>query len=135
MIAWVSILLLAAASLDLDQVRAIADPPKRAVRAIDLAGAKMTEARDHAQAYEFDRARKALDEVAEAAELALEATQAKRNVSAMKKVEQKCRDLLRRMETFKVDLPFDEREWMDPIERRVQVVQEQVLAGIMSRKR
>jgi molecular chaperone GrpE (heat shock protein) len=132
---WLAMIVLAASGTDLDQIRAEPDPPKRAQKAIDFSGQRLSDARDRASEGDFEGVQAALLQVAEAAELALEATQAKRNVGAMKKVEQKCRDILRRLETLKVDLPVDERDVVDPVEQRVHRVQERILDSIMGRRR
>ena len=132
---WIAIVLLAAGPADLDGIRAMTDAPKRAVKAIDYASQTFTQARDLISAGDFDAAKTALATTAEAAELARDSTQVKRNVGAMKKVEQRSRDLLRRLETLILDLPVDDREAVEPIRQRIRKVQEDVLASIMGRRK
>lgn len=132
---WVAIVLLAAVTPNLDRIRLEPDAPKRAVKAIDYAGLCLTEARERVSAGDFEASHEALARMAEAAELARESTHVKRNVGAMKKVEQRSRDLMRRLETLKLDFPIDERDAVDPIQQRIRKVQEDVLASIMGRRK
>lgn len=132
---WMTILALATGSAGLDRVLAEADPAKRAVKAIDHASQTLAQARDLVSKGEFDEALEALGEVAQAAELARDATQAKRHIPSMKKVEQRSRDLLRRLDTLKLDFPFEDRDSVEQIQKRIQKVQEDVLASILGRRK
>lgn len=132
---WLTMLTLATGSIDLERIRAEPDPAKRAVKAIEYASQSLAQARDLVSKGEFDAAQEALGAMADAAELAREATQAKRHISSMKKVEQRSRDLLRRLDTLKLDFPFEDRESVEAIQHRIQKVQEDVLASIMGRRK
>jgi alkylation response protein AidB-like acyl-CoA dehydrogenase len=134
-VTWLALAVLAADPAGLDRIRLESDPPKRAVKAIEYASQCLSRARELVSAGDFDGAQAQLALMAEAAELARDATQEKRHISSMKKVEQRARDLLRRLETLRLDLPFDERDAVEPIEQRVQRVQEEVLASIMGRRK
>lgn len=130
-----TIVALASGPIELERIRAEPDPPKRAVKAIEYASQCLARARDLVSKGEFDAAQEALAGMAEAAELARESTQAKRHINSMKKVEQRSRDLLRRLDTLKLDFPFEDREGVEAIQDRIQKVQEDVLASIMGRRK
>lgn len=132
---WLTMIVFAAGSADLDRIRMESDPPKRAVKAIEYSSQCLNQARNLVSKGEFDDAQATLVTMAEAAELARDATQAKRNVGSMKKVEQRSRDLMRRLETLKLDFPVDDRESVEAIHHRLQKVQEDVLASIMGRRK
>jgi hypothetical protein len=134
----VTVLLVAAAlaqTLDLAQITSDPDLPRRAVRALDYASQQLDRARKASAAGEVEPMKTALERVAVGAETALEALKSgKRNTSAWKKAGQRCRDLTRRLDTFERDLPIEERPAGEAIRKRVQAVQEELLAMTLGRK-
>ncbi len=132
---WLAILAMSIVAQDLDQIRAENDPPKRATKAMEFAAQKFTDARQLSIDGDFAKMNEALDEMADGTELAAEAIEAKRNVGVMKRAEQRCRDLLRRLDTLKSDLPAGEQASIDPIEKRLHAVQEGILGRIMGKRK
>jgi hypothetical protein len=131
-----ALLVALALAIDLDQVKAEPDPGKRAAKALDYAYERLAEARRLAADQQTEPALAEATNVAVGAELALETLKtAKRNTGNLKRAEQRCRDLLRRLETFAQDLGFDDRPKVKPIAGRVQAIQEEFLDMILGRSR
>jgi hypothetical protein len=132
----IALLLALALALDLDQVKTEPDPGKRAAKALDYSYERLAEARRLASEQQMAPALAEAANIAVGAELALESLQSgKRNTGNFKKAEQRCRDLVRRLETFAQDLDFEERPKVKSIADRVQAVQEELLGMILGRSR
>ena len=74
--------------------------------------------------------------IADAVDVASEAlTSGKKNIGRLKNGEKRCNDLLRRLETFRQDLPVDERAAVEATIKRVHSVQERFLSLVLDRGR
>ncbi len=120
--------------LDFETVKSESNPVKRTEKALDFSYQKLTEAREHASAGNYEEMGRAVAEIADGADVALESIRAKRNVRAMKKAEQRCRDILRRLDTLRQDLPPAERGPVEKAVARIQEVQERILQLALGRK-
>jgi len=122
-----------------DAVKAEPVLEKRAQRAIDWAGTRLTEIRAAYDKGDYKQLKPAMGEVAEAAEFCLATLEAMgkhpaKNVKNYKLSEKRMRELLRRVTTFRADVGFDDRASVEPAEARINAVHEKLLAGALSRK-
>jgi hypothetical protein len=118
----------------LEAARAETDPAKRAAKAMDCAAAQLAEARSVTSTGGAEAVIAALARMIEGVELAFETVRGVRKpASIAKRVEIRCRDLLRRLETLIQDLPVDEREGAKPSQDRLRAVQDQLLEISMGR--
>ena len=90
--------------------------------------------RSAADASDFEKVKTLAPTIAEGVDVASDAlTSGKKNVGRLKKGEQRCNDLLRRLETFRQDLPVDERPSIEATIKRVHSVQERFLSLVLDR--
>ncbi|MGD0616925.1 MAG: hypothetical protein ABSB67_04610 [Bryobacteraceae bacterium] len=126
---------------DLDAVKAEPDPNKRAELAADQADRDLDAARTAWQAGDWDKTQAALNQLKEAAELAgasLEQTdkqQQPRNNRHYKTVEMKLRNLIRRVDAFRLEVDYDQRDAVNQVETRLQDLHEKILDAVMTRRR
>ena len=129
-----ALILVLALAPDLSAVKAESDPGKRANKAFDYALQQLADARTAAAASEFDKVKEISPTIADAVDVADDAlTSGKKNSGRLKKAEQRCNDLLRRLETFRQDLPVEERTAIEATIKRVHSVQERFLSLVMER--
>ncbi len=119
----------------LDQIREESNPGKRAEKAIQYSDERLTEARELFRSSNEQEFHKKIEEVAQAAELALSSLEEKRDIGRTKKVEKKCRAILRRIETFKLDLPVEQRSSVEKLEERIHHVQDELVNIALRRKK
>lgn len=131
-----ALVLALALAADLSAIKAEPDQGKRAVKALDYSFQQLAEARKLVDAGEFDKMKELVPSIAEGAELAQETlSTGKKNAGNIKKAEKRCNDLLRRLETFRQDLPSDDRAPVEQVEKRVHSVQDQLIGLIMRRSK
>ena len=129
-----ALILALALAPDLAAVKGEVDPKKRAEKAFDLALQQLADARSAADASDFDKVETLAPTIADAVDVSSEAlTSGKKNIGRLKTGEKRCNDLLRRLETFRQDLPVDERSAVEATIKRVHSVQERFLSLVLDR--
>ena len=123
----------------LDAVKSEPMLDRRALKAVDAAGAALTEARKRYEQGELEKFESALGGVVEGMELALTTLESmgkhpSKNTRNYKAAEMKTRDLLRRVTTFRQDCGFEDRPKVERVEKRVAEIHEKLVDGVMSRK-
>lgn len=133
-----SVVLLSAsvAPADLDRVMAEPNLEKRSRVAVDNANAALDRARDAYQQGENDAMKGALDEVAESVRLAYRSLQEtgkkpRRNSRPYKRAEIGTRKLLRRLESFRDEMSYLDREAIEPVLKIVEEIQNSLLKDVM----
>lgn len=134
--------LAAAAAPAADLAAALAEPnlEKRSRKALQNAERAFNNAR---QSYEQGRLKPtlaALEELRESVELAYESLKQTgkdpaRSPKHFKHAEIKTRQLLRQLGDFRSRMAVDDREPVDPVYRRVETIHEDLLLGIMGKKK
>jgi len=136
-----TILLLAAgvATAQTDSVKTQPDPNKRAELAVDQADRDLGVAREDWRNGDWNAALSALDEVKQSAELANtslgETTQPPRNNRHYKNVEVKFSNLIRKVDAFRLEVDYEQREAVNRIETRLQELHEHILDAVMTKRR
>jgi hypothetical protein len=125
--------------LDMAAVRAEPNLEKRSEKALDYASQLIDRAGKSYRAGELSAAHAQANEAAEAAELCYQSLAGtgknpSRSPKHFKRAELKTRQLARRLETLAAGMGYDEREPVEKARRRVQKVNEDLLAGIMTGK-
>lgn len=123
-------------ALDLASIRNEPNPEHRCELAIDYANTALDAAKEAFNAGTGAKMQAALDEVAASVDLAYEslAGEPHRNTRAIKKAEQRTRLLLRRLDSFRQVVDFDDRAKVDPVRDRVSAAHDNLLNGIMKKK-
>ena len=108
------------AGADLESVKAEPNLEKRSEKALVFAGEILTAMRAELDRNDVEKIKDQLKEFQGAVDLSvdsLEATgkNARRNPKSFKRAELRLRDLLRRLETFKRDMSFDDRPVLDGV--------------------
>ena len=130
----IALILATVLAADLAAVKGEVDPKKRAEKAFDFALQQLADARSAADASDFDKVETLAPTIADAVDVASEAlTSGKKNIGRLKNGEKRCNDLLRRLETFRQDLPVDERSAVEATIKRVHSVQERFLSLVLDR--
>lgn len=131
-----------AAALPAGIKEVLAEPnlEKRAKLALDNAETSYQAARTAYDAGSAAAVGAALHEVQESIEVAyasLEGTgkDPRKSPKWFKKAEMETRDLLRRLESFRDAMSFDDRATVDPVKAKVQQVHDELLMGLMEGKR
>lgn len=119
----------------LDQIRQETNPGKRSEKVIQYSQERLTAAREYALADDQKPFQEILEEVAEGAELALSSLEEKRDIGKTKKAELRCREILRRLETLRLDLPVENRAFIEKIMERVHHVQDELVTVALRKKR
>lgn len=142
MMGWVIAVLLVALPLraDLNAVRAEPNLEKRSRKALENAERALKTAQ---QAYDQGRlplARTALEELRDSVELAYQSLQQTgkdplRSPKHFKHAEIKTRELLRRLNHFREHMAVDDRQVVDPIRQAIDTIHEDLLLGIMGKKK
>jgi hypothetical protein len=133
--------LLLAANLTEDLASVKAEPvlDKRAQRALDFAGVRLTEARTAYEKGEYKLLAGYAGEVTVGAELCIQSLEEMgkhpaKNVKNYKLAEKRMRELLRRVSAFRNDVGFEDRPALEEAERRISEIHEKLLEGALSRK-
>jgi exopolyphosphatase/pppGpp-phosphohydrolase len=134
-----TLLMTATLTQDLAGVKAEPLLDKRAQKAIDLAGVRLTDARAAYEKGEYKGLAATVGEVTAAAELCLESLEAmgkhpSKNVKNYKLSEKRLRELLRRVSTFRNDVSFEDRPTLERAEKRITEIHEKLLEGALSKK-
>lgn len=125
----------------LDAVKAEADPNKRAELAADQADRDLDAARAAWQAGDWAKTQTALNELKDAAELAsaslaeTDKQQQPRNNRHYKTVEMKLRNLIRRVDAFRLEVDYDRRDAVNRVETRLQDLHDKILDAVMTKRR
>ncbi|MGA3027602.1 MAG: hypothetical protein ABSF98_22810 [Bryobacteraceae bacterium] len=134
--------LLAVASADqLDTVKSEPDLNRRAELAVDQADRDLDAARQSWQNGDWTKTQAALTNLKQAAELAgasLEQTdkqKAPRNNRHYKTVELKMRNLIRRVDAFRLEVDYDQRDAVNQVETRLQELHDKILDAVMTKRR
>jgi len=133
-----AVFLVAAVSLfagDIEAVKAEPNLEKRSDKALVFANAALDEARkDH------DGLNAHMDEVRAGIDLCVESLEAtgknaRKNPKYFKRAEIEVRKLIRRLDNFRIELPLDDRAPVEALLKHAHKVQDDLLAGIMTRKK
>lgn len=126
----------AAASTELDAVRAEANLEKRSKLALDNAASALRSAREAYQAGDTATVTAKTDEIGESVDLAYNSlTETGKNPRKspkwFKHAEMETRELTRRLEDFAQQMNFNDRAILDKIRARVEQVHDELLTGLM----
>jgi hypothetical protein len=129
-----------AARADLAAARAEANLEKRSTLALDNAQAALKAARAAYNAGDDPAVSAALEEMRQSVELARDSLQQtgknpRSHSKYFKQAEIATRDLLRRMETFQLEMSYLDRPLVDGAKARVQQVHDELLTGLMEGKK
>ena len=129
-------LLLVILAMDLNAIRNEPNPERRSDLALDNANSALDAAKDAFNASDGAKLQATLDEVADSVDLAYEslANEPHRNAKAFKKAEQRTHLLLRRLDSFRQLVDFDDQAKVDKIRERVSAAHDNLLNGIMKKK-
>lgn len=135
-----AVLIAAPLGADLSAVLAERNLEKRSRKALENAAAALKAADKSYWQGSLKQTLAALDEVAESVELSWESLKQtgknpSRSPKHFKHAEIKTRELLRRMNDFREQMAVDDRPHIDKVRARVQKVHEDLLLGIMGKKR
>lgn len=126
---------IAAFAADIEAVKAEPNLEKRSEKALVYANASLDEARKDLEnpGGHLDQVRAGIDLCVES----LEATgkNARRSPKYFKRAEIEVRKLIRRLDSFRLELPLDDREPVDKLLKHAHQVQDDLVLGIMTRKK
>ena len=124
---------------DLAGVKSEPNLEKRSDRALDNANLALDAARDAYGRGEFEQSKAALEQVGASVDLAFESLQQTgkdpRRNGKFKQAELRIRELLRRLEGFGQTMSFTDRTVLDKIRDRVSMIHDDLLDGIMSKRK
>jgi hypothetical protein len=136
------VFLLCAIALHGDDARVTAEPnlEKRSRLALDEAESALKEARQSYNAGNTKEAGKQIDEVARYTEMAYAALEAtgknpRKSPKYFKSAEIKSRELIRRLDALALEMDAADRGMVEPAKDRIRKVHEEILSGIMGKKR
>lgn len=126
----------AAASTELDAVRAEANLEKRSKLALDNAASALRSAREAYQAGDTATVTAKADEIGESVDLAFNSlTETGKNPRKspkwFKHAEMETRELTRRLEDFAQQMNYNDRAILDKIRARIEQVHDELLTGLM----
>jgi hypothetical protein len=129
-----------ALAIDLAGVKAEPNLEKRSERALDYANSALDAARDAYGRGEFEPYQAQLNEVSASVDIAYEALEQtgkdpRRNPRAFKRAEMRTRELLRRIEGLVQAVNYADREAVEKVQERVAAVHDNLLEGIMSKRK
>ena len=135
-----ALLFAAALPASLKDVMAEPNLERRAKLALDNAEEAYQAARSAYGAGNTDTVAAALHELQESVEVAYASLQAtgkdpRKSPKWFKKAEMETRNLLRRLDSFRDSMSFDDRASVDPVKAKVQQVHDELLMGLMEGKR
>jgi hypothetical protein len=134
---WLLIVILA---FDLASIKTEPNLEKRSELALDHAGAALDEAREAYNSGDVAKTELALGEVGDAVELAYHSLadtgkDARRNPKFFKRAELRTRELMRRLEGIRETVSYQDRAMVEIVRDRVAEVHDDLLKGIMSKKK
>ena len=127
-------------AVDLASIQQEPNPERRSQLAMDYAGAALDSARSAYQSSDLEKAQTSLTEVGAAVDLAYDSLQqtgkeARRDPKFFKRAELSTRQLLRRIEAFAQSMSFEDRVAAEKVRDRVAAVHDDLLLGIMAKKK
>jgi|ERR1700676_1402911 hypothetical protein len=134
---WLFIVILA---FDLASIKTEPNLEKRSELALDHAGTALDQAREAYNSGNLAKMELALGEVGESVELAYHALtdsgkDARRNPKFFKRAELRTRELMRRLEGIRETVSYQDRALVEMVRDRVAEVHDDLLKGIMSKKK
>lgn len=124
---------------DLGAVKSEPNLEKRSERALDNANLALDAARDAYGRGEFEQSKAELEEVGASVDLAYESLQQTgkdpRRNGKFKQAELRTRELLRRLQGFGQTMSFADRSVLDKVRDRISMVHDDLLDGIMSKRK
>lgn len=139
--AWLVVVLgLPCFAADLASVKAEANLERRSERALMNADAALDEARKALEQGEEKKLAEAIAEIRESLILSKDSLEQsgkdpRKNPKYFKKAEIGIRKLIRRLDNFRLDITVDERKPVDDLIEKAQALQEEILHGIMTKKK
>jgi len=134
--------LLISTPLRADLSKALAEPDleKRSGLALDNAASALKAARTAYQESDGEKFHTGVAEVQESVNLAAKSLEEtgknpRKSPKWFKRAEINTRDLLRRVESFQLEMAFDDRAQLDALKARLQEVHDELLVGLMEGKR
>lgn len=126
----------AAASTELDAVRAEANLEKRSKLALDNAASALRSAREAYQAGDTATVTAKADEIGESVDLAYKSLtdtgkNPRKSPKWFKHAEMETRELTRRLEDFAQQMNYNDRAILDKIRARIEQVHDELLTGLM----
>lgn len=132
-------LLILCLAADLNSIRSEPNLERRSEIALDYATAQLDAARDAYNGGEAPKMQAALGELKEAVDLCFRSLQETgknaRNNKHFKHAELKTRELLRRLDGLRESVGFGDREAVEQVRMKVAEVHDELLQGIMSKKK
>jgi len=135
------LVLCTAATLFADVARVKAEPnlERRSALALDEADASLTAARKSYEAGQVEEFKSELKQTSELIELSYESLQetgknARRSPKWFKRAEQRLLYILRRVDALQRDVSVDDKPLVDPVQKKIRDVHDQILQDIMSKK-
>ena len=126
-------------AFDLAAVKSEPNRERRSERALDNANAALDSARDAYKSSDFAATQSALEETGESVDLSYqslrETGKEPRRSQAFKRAELRTRELLRRLDGLRESFSVTDRALLDKVRERVAEVHDDLLKGIMGRKR
>jgi hypothetical protein len=125
---------------DLAGVKTEPNLEKRSELALENANAALDQAREAYTGGDLAKLRMELDEVGDSVDLAYQSLEetgkdARRNPKFFKRAELKTHDLLRRLEGFREAASYEDRALFEKLRERVAQVDDDLLKGLMSKKK
>jgi len=124
---------------DLSSIKSEPNLEKRSGMALDYAASEVDAARDSYNSGDLAKYREALEQIRSAVELSYQSLQdtgrSARKDKHFKHAELRTRELLRRLDGLRDEVNFDDRAALDTVRTRVSEVHDQLLQGIMSKKK
>ncbi len=121
---------------DLAAIQNEPDPNRRALRAVDFAHESLGHAREAGNAGDPERLKNELEHAAQGIELALTTYRSmKGKFGDMKKTEVRSRDLVRKIEALRRDLPVEDRPVAEAAEARIIKAHDELLLVILGKRR
>jgi len=134
------LILVLALAFDLIGVQSEPNPEKRSERALDNANLALDAARDDYSSGNYDKSLNELQEVRDSVELAYRSLSdtgkdPHKDPKFFKRAELRTRELLRRLEGVGEGMSLVDRGIMDKVRERISEVHDNLLNGIMSKKK
>ena len=125
---------------DLDAIKAEPNLEKRSDRALDNADQEIDAARKAYAAGDLNGTRQALQDVRASVELSYDSLQEtgknpRRSPKHFKRAELKIREMLRRLRGLEDEFSVEDRPPVQEVEQRLQEIHDELLTGIMTKKK
>jgi hypothetical protein len=126
-------------SQELDSIKAERDPERRSDRALDWADRLLSVSRDNYAEGDYKKALAGVNEIRESVDLAqkslMESHKNPHKSKYYKKAELRLRELARHLEEFKRESSVDDRPPIDSLIAHVNEVHDELLTGILEKKK